>query len=269
MKFLRFKFFLALGLLFVLVLAVLGQVSDPQVVNYTTTTEYHDEYVTNVAGAAVDSVLPVANLDTMEAIAGRLIVTAVTESTVTLSTNNKVGTTSRTDGFTVSRNYSGFYFPPGSSSSSQPDSIFIVCLDSASVAANDEFRIYSAAVGADDARTALLVFETDTVKGLAVDTSDAIDVSNGVASATFGYANWSQTGAVYEVIYNLGKRLPYGPAVPSDTLADSTGTRLTTAKSWRFWDVDLAEAQSIKVIRHGLIEADTTGPVSELLRWRR
>lgn len=273
MKFLNVAFsraaiFLALGVIFVMALSALGQVTDPSTV-VKSKQEYHNDYAENVKGTPLDSVAPVANLDTMEAISARLIVSAVTESTVTLSTNHKVGTTSRGDGFTVSRNYTGFYFPPGSSSSSQPDSVWKVYLDSANVAANDEFKLYSSAVADDAPRTAELVFSTDTIKGTSVDTSEAIDVSEGVSAVTFGYANWGQTGAVYEVIYNLGKRSPYGPAVPSDTLADSTGTRLTTAKLWRFWDTDLAEAQWIKVIRRGKVAADTTGPVSELLRWRR
>lgn len=269
----RFRFnpagvWLALGLLLVLALQAFGQVSDPEVVNIPKA-DYHQENYEFVTGTPVDSIAPAVSLDTMQAISSRLIVTDVTDSTVTLSTNCKVGVTSRKDGFTVDRNYTGFYFPPGSSSQSQPDSLFIVYLDSASVAEDDEFNITAASISEDAARTAEIVFDSDTIFGTQVDTSDAIDVSNGVTTATFGYANWSQTGVVYEVLYNLGKRLAYGPAVPSDTLADSTGTRDTAAKLWRFWDTDLAEAQTIKIIRRGKAAADTTGPVSELLRWRR
>jgi len=150
-----------------------------------------------------------------------------------------------------------------------PDSLFQIYLDSANVAKNDEVTITVIAAAADAPKTALITFANDSIFGTKVDTSEAINLSDGMAKATFGYAADSTTGAVYVVIYNLGKRGPYGLAAPPDTLGDSTFTRDTAKRTWSFRDVDLLEARSLKVIRIGKVEVDTIGPVNQLLRWRR
>jgi len=268
----RINFLCAAVLFFCLLIlspiqSIMAQVVDPSVLE-SKVVVYRDDSWQNKKGSAVDSILPLVDFDTMQTVAARLIVVAVTDSTVRFSTRLTYDFSVRIDAFTATRKDTCFIFPPGTVSQ-VPDSLFAIYLDSANVAKNDEVIITVIEPTAAAPRTALISFANDTIFGTKVDTSDPVYISDGMAKATFGYAADSVTGAVYIVIYNLGKRGPYGLAAPPDTLGDSTFTRDTAKRTWSFREVDLLEARSIKVIRFGKVEVDTIGPVNQLLRWRK
>jgi hypothetical protein len=146
-----------------------------------------------------------------------------------------------------------------------PDSTFSLVLSaSSSLKAGESFRLALGPAAQDEGLAHKMFFARDTVKGLSVDTSEAMDISRSAGQAVFGFRPGGSLAACYMVLYNAG--FGWGLSVPGDTLADSSWTAAAQTGELRYREAGpLLDAEQIKIIRRGLRGADTAR-VEEFLR---
>jgi len=154
--------------------------------------------------------------------------------------------------------YQQLYLPQSTSGNHQvPDSIYSVVLNDQKATVGEEFNLFLRQIPVDQPGTQILVFDNDSLRGTAVDSSSQMAFSRGTSTSSFGFfTGTANTAATYEVLYNTG--YGWGLATPSDTLADSLSTVQCPANTWRYFDSGaLMEAEYIKIIRRGMRAADT------------
>jgi len=253
---------------FMMVLALVGvagaQITPPQTASFSVK-EFSWK---NDRGNAISTVtINNMRLDTLP----ELSVRAILQDTVVDSTHTVWGITISRPGYP---NYTErdtlsivqqMHLPLKSSASYLPDSLFSVIPVISSPVIGSEMTIKLQAVDPDQGYFIPVVFASDTVRGTATDTSDAIYLGRGIKEATFGFTSSVETAEVtYEVLYNLGQG--WGFAVPSDTLAGKTQTDDVPQNYWGYFNYGaLLNSTFCKVVRRGEAEADT-GYVRQSIR---